>query len=1223
MLRIAAVQLDYLPGYRTSQHALWVPHEPLLGVDPISGAPDHRAASTGALFEQIPDQALRVRRDLEQVWIDAARSQLEQILNWCAGNSVDLCVFPEYSIPAACLDVLVNFSDKLAVASGVGLVRAEDVHWFETAGFVPPRVNSSVGVFLDATQRLTVAKRHPAEMEVFSEGQGATIVEATMGGRTYTVGLALCMDYIHAGHTFDSRAADLDVVAIMALSANTDEFAPKKQRDYVRILANAARYGGTAIGIEHIQGSDFVTSNGTLPMPPGPEGVVVVDMDRAPRRRTSTIATRNALHAYAQIVGAEQNSDAADIVRQLGRLNNLEELPVSSLDRWLDLVGDHPELAVLRASLSAARRHLLTASGSQDIYRYLSSHLAVAGTQDLRAQRARQVGVLIAALKHAPGFSDDPDLVEVYKELLAMKRVHRGAQMPQVETEQWFVLRCFSLGRYNREKAIATLPAQLSLLRAIARQAKPQVGMFFRLKTAQGVMEDDVRAHFEVGLLASGRPDELEALSEELGSVVATVFVDGWSLSGGRAEVPDGLDLHWDWIPVQDRPLPDDHHDWSGVVDVLRSLTPPLCVQLNCFPTGDGEQLRLSIRLGAASDVPELVRDTVLSLVTGPMGGTWQSAEASGWPSTRDGLAGPPDKVINLFHPPDGRVQGRGIGLDRHLNVPISGVTFPVNGVVLGHAQATSARFDHPVDVRLGPEDRLRHLYVVGKTGSGKSNLLKHLIRQDLAGGSGFAVIDPHGGLVDYAVRHARDQIESGQVIVLDFGRRDLLPVLNPLELDIHSPSDLDLAIEEAHQIITHRIKAEYAGPVFEDMFRLSLETLVSDSFPTDPSVLLTGNLWRDDSIRTWLAKLFQGQELGARWDIYNRMGRPELADHTKWMLAKFAQFSRQGVLRGVWGGAKSTLSLEEVVYGGKVLLVKLPEAVIGTTAASFIGSFIVSRIRRALFDPERAVALGYSSREPFMLYVDEFQKFVTGGFEDMFAEARKFGLGIVVAHQNLRQLTAFSVYENRASDAALHSVLGNVGSLAVMRVGSMDAGPLGKELGVRSDDLLQVGQYEALARVVVDGAETQPFTVTNSDAENRVGDLTAAQRAADLMVERGIWVDRESLESRFETSLSRFKEHVDKAKAAGRKNDDSNRARSTSFLDDWLEKRNSRKLLSTLQAVDGIGERTAGRIADKYADVAVLRKLSPEELAASIPRLGVSLAAEALKAVEAAWKDT
>ncbi len=154
------------------------------------------------------------------------------------------------------------------------------------------------------------------------------------------------------------------------------------------------------------------------------------------------------------------------------------------------------------------------------------------------------------------------------------------------------------------------------------------------------------------------------------------------------------------------------------------------------------------------------------------------------------------------------------------------------SGIELGSARIASPKADRRIAVHLSPASRKHHLYVLGRSGSGKTNLLKNLARQDITDGNGLAVIDPHGDLIDYLVEHVAGREE--EVTLLDFGNREYLPVLNPLDLDIRDDFDLTLAVEEFIDLVERQSYHEFYGPRFQDLVRLAIESVLDAGYPLE-----------------------------------------------------------------------------------------------------------------------------------------------------------------------------------------------------------------------------------------------------------------------------------------------------------------------------------------------------------------------------------------------------
>ena len=275
------------------------------------------------------------------------------------------------------------------------------------------------------------------------------------------------------------------------------------------------------------------------------------------------------------------------------------------------------------------------------------------------------------------------------------------------------------------------------------------------------------------------------------------------------------------------------------------------------------------------------------------------------------GITGPPGEIIRLFHGPYGPIQGRGLDGSRPTRRPIRFSVSENAKPAIGTGVRQGARGDQPVPVHLEPLDRLKHMYVLGKTGSGKTNLLKNMVRQDIATGRGVAVIDPHGELVDYALEHASKRLD--EVIYLDFGDPDFLPVLDPLVVDVESAADRDLAITEVIDVLVRRSASDFTGPVFEDCVRMFLNTVSTKQLRTlvdTPTVAVGIDLLRSTAGRKWAQAILASEEpeLAQEWSTFNTMGGNDISEHVRWVTSKFTDFGHEGILGPVTSGPLTPL---------------------------------------------------------------------------------------------------------------------------------------------------------------------------------------------------------------------------------------------------------------------------------------------------------------------------
>ena len=357
-----------------------------------------------------------------------------------------------------------------------------------------------------------------------------------------------------------------------------------------------------------------------------------------------------------------------------------------------------------------------------------------------------------------------------------------------------------------------------------------------------------------------------------------------------------------------------------------------------------------------------------------------------------------------------------------------------------------------------------------------------------------------------------------------------VLPVLNPLDLDVESADEQNLAVENFISLMVRQSHHTFYGPRFESMVRLVLASCTNQTYPFQPpSVLDVGSILRDDDRKGWLRALLKDEpNLSERWRAFDRQGGYNFAELLDWALAKFSEMEQDGTLRYVLAGGKSTVSLSGVVQNGGVLLVKIPEWEMSGSAAAFLGGFIQEHVRRAIYHRWRK---SDQLAAPYFMYVDEFQNFSLGGFEEIVAEARKFGLGLILAHQNFDQLEAFSRYTGSSSARLRNAVISNTANRFVFGVSSRDAAELAKELDVDQSDLRSPGVHRAIAQVLFD-LKQHSFTLETSNADSNAGLPDQYDAIRQRMIDQGFWRRRDELRDQDAARAERMKLEVQRWKS-------------------------------------------------------------------------------------------
>ncbi|MEU6287195.1 DUF5663 domain-containing protein [Streptomyces sp. NPDC046988] len=733
------------------------------------------------------------------------------------------------------------------------------------------------------------------------------------------------------------------------------------------------------------------------------------------------------------------------------------------------------------------------------------------------------------------------------------------------------------LGRYGSDTAVRSLQHQLGVLRTFSATEDPSARLIYRASTTLQTSGHLAPFFDVIGVTEADDPETIEDLREGVGQQLATAFRSTWSLSPGPESAAIGQQSVAQ-LRLRDEAFPAINEDWGTLIDYLRTLAGPVTVQMTCrqrepqprssrppagTDRGNGEvrgfffpferdaaafmerawnenerepNLTLLVHVGSPEPLPDSVLKAIghwlfhampFDIMKGPEAA---ASLAAGEPAVGPTLT--PAEILRIFHPPYGHMEGRGMDMMQTTSLPIPHHLSSGEGLVLGEARIEGAREDRWIDVRADTASRLRHTYVVGPTGSGKTNLLKFMARQDITERRGLAVIDPHGDLVDYLVKHTSGRDE--EVLLLDFGDPDYLPVLNPLDLDVETPLERNLAIENFLGLLVRQSHHTFYGPRFESTVRLVLESTTNRRYPVQPpSVLDVGTILRSMETRQWLTSLFDDvPALKERWESFNKQAGTNFAEVLDWVLAKFSEMEQDGTLRQVLAGGESSVSLDRFVASGGVLLVKIPEWEMSASAAALLGGFIEDQVRRAVFKRWRA---GNDAKQPYFMYVDEFQNFSLGGFEKIVAEARKFGLGLILAHQNLDQLDAFSRYTGSSSARLRNAVLGNVANRVVFGVSSRDAAELAKDIDVGADLLRNPGPHRAVAQVLFD-LRQYAFTLRVPKAESNGGYPDQYAKVRDRMIASGFWKRREELRERDASRAREIRYAVNRHRDKGRK---------------------------------------------------------------------------------------
>ncbi len=356
--------------------------------------------------------------------------------------------------------------------------------------------------------------------------------------------------------------------------------------------------------------------------------------------------------------------------------------------------------------------------------------------------------------------------------------------------------------------------------------------------------------------------------------------------------------------------------------------------------------------------------------------------------------------------------------------------------------------------------DRRRHVYVVGKSGTGKSTLLQNMAIDDITEGRGVAVVDPHGEYVDYVLDRIPDK-RIDDVIIFDPSDKDF-----PIGFNILEVEDPRYKLVTASGVVGvfKKIFGDSWGPRLE--YWLASAILALLDYPGSTLVMVP-RLFTDDAFREDVISKVQDPIIKNRWITeYNKLDQRQRNETISPILNKVGQFLSSNIIRNIVGQPKSSINMRNLMDEGKIMLVKLSKGLIGEDNAALLGALIITKLQLAAMSRADATE---ASRKDFFLYVDEFQNFATDSFATILSEARKYGLSLTMAHQYIAQL----------SEAVSKAVFGNVGTLVAFRVGSDDAAFLTKEFApvFTEQDLVNLDVFNIYVKLSIDGLTAGAFS--------------------------------------------------------------------------------------------------------------------------------------------------
>lgn len=441
------------------------------------------------------------------------------------------------------------------------------------------------------------------------------------------------------------------------------------------------------------------------------------------------------------------------------------------------------------------------------------------------------------------------------------------------------------------------------------------------------------------------------------------------------------------------------------------------------------------------------------------------------------------EEMASLFHMPTSSLEvPRVKSLDSRESPPPENL--PTEGTLIGESLFRGDR----KKIYLTPQDRMRHVYAIGQTGTGKSTLLVQMALEDIRQGKGVCIIDPHGDLVDKTLSLIPEN-RYDDVIVFDPADVATPMGLNMLEYDFDRPEQKSFIVDELYGIMDKLYDMKTSGgPMFELYMKNAILLLMEDA-PNEPATLMEiQRLFTDDSFRERKLARIHNPVVIDFWEkeAAKASGEHSLANMSAYITSKFNVFTTNDFMRPIIGQPSSAFNFRKAMDEGKILLISLSKGKIGDFNMGLLGMVIVGKILMAALS---RTDIPEAERREFNLYLDEFQNFATDAISTIFSEARKYALSLTVAHQYIGQM----------SDKIKTSVFGNVGSKIMMRVGMDDAEVFERDLAptFTKNDLANLQAGQAYAKLLINAQVARPFNMITYNVA--WGDRTLAAKLREL----------------------------------------------------------------------------------------------------------------------------
>lgn len=421
-------------------------------------------------------------------------------------------------------------------------------------------------------------------------------------------------------------------------------------------------------------------------------------------------------------------------------------------------------------------------------------------------------------------------------------------------------------------------------------------------------------------------------------------------------------------------------------------------------------------------------------------------------------------ELATIFHLPDQKNIPTA-QVKRQMSKQVDGPTDIMDeGFLLGYNEFRGVK----KPIRLSTNDRRRHLYMIGQTGTGKSKFLENLAYQDMMEGRGFAFIDPHGDSAEVLMGAVPPERYED---VIYFNPADMDNPIGLNMFEFNSPDQKDFLVQEAINMLYGLYDPGHTGivgPRLEHIFRNAALLLMSDpnggTFIDIPKLLVDQEFMRsklkyvtDPTVLEFWTK---------EWPASQKSS--EAGELVSWVASKFGPFLSNDAMRNIIGQTKSGFNLRDIMDNRKILIVNLSKGKMGELNSKLLGIIFVMKFQAAAMG---RADMAEADRQDFSLYVDEFQNFMTESFESILSEARKYRLSLVLANQFMTQLT----------DKIREAIIGNVGTVISGRIGITDAEMLVKKFEpvFTADDMTKMPNFQGIASVMINNTPSAPFSMS------------------------------------------------------------------------------------------------------------------------------------------------